>query len=141
MKTFKILTMSLSFIQHKGKTILYVDYSKCVTVEETIHLLEKVRIEYTNTVGKYLILNNFTNAIASNEYMDLARKYGKEILDARTERCAALGITGLKKIFLSAYNITVKNKMIAFETKQDALDFLVKEPVWARKEELLFASV
>lgn len=133
--------MGLSFIQHKGKTILYVDYSTCKTVEETILLLERVRIEYINTVGKYLLLNNFTNAIASNDFMDLARKYGREVLDSRTERCAALGITGLKKVFLSTYNITVKNKMIAFDTRQEALDFLVKEPVWARKEEQLFANV
>jgi hypothetical protein len=58
--------------------------------------------------------------------MELVKKYGKELFDARTIKNTALGINGVKKILLSAYNITVKNKLIPFDTKEEALEFLVK---------------
>ena len=118
--------MSLSFIHHNGKKVLYIDYSNCKTPQETVAVLEQVRNEYLRTTENYLTLNNFTNAVSNNEYMDLVKKYGKEVFDARTVRNAGLGLTGIKKILLSAYNITVKNKLIPFDSREEALEFLTK---------------
>jgi len=118
--------MSISYIQHKGKKILYVDYSQCKTVNDTINVLEMVRNEYLRTSESYLSLNNFTGVSSNNEYMELVKKYGKEIFDARTIKNAAIGITGIKKILLSAYNLIVKNKLMAFDTREEALEYLVK---------------
>jgi hypothetical protein len=118
--------MSLSYINYKGKKILIIDYSKCRTTQDTLNVLEMVKNEYLNSSEKFLALNDFSNAPSNNEYMDKARQYAKEILDEKTLRNSCIGITGIKKILLSAYNLTVKNKLMPFDTKEEALEYLVK---------------
>jgi len=118
--------MSISYIYHKGKKIMFCDYSKCKTVEETIHVLNLARQEYLHSDETFLVLNDFSGGVVSNEFMDKAKQYGKELFDARTPKTASLGITGMKKIFVSTYNLFVKNKLILFDTKIEALDFLTK---------------
>ncbi len=118
--------MSLSFINHKGRKILYIDYSNCKTTDETINVLNQVRDLYLTTTESYYTLNNFTNAPSNNEYMEVAKKYGKEIFDARTIKNTAIGFNTVKKILLAAYNLTIKNKLIAFDTREEALEYLAK---------------
>jgi hypothetical protein len=118
--------MSNSFIEYKGKKILYSDYSNCKTPQETIIVLEQTRQIYANSTEMYLALNNFTNAPSNTEYMELAKKYAKEFFDNRNIKEACFGITGIKSILLSAYNLVVKNKIIAFNSKEEALEYLVK---------------
>jgi hypothetical protein len=118
--------MSISYIYHKGKKIMFCDYSQCKTAEATIRVLDLAREEYLKSDEQFWVLNDFTGGVVSNEFMDKAKQYGKELFDARTPKTASLGITGIKKIFVSTYNLFVKNKLILFETKAEALDFLVK---------------
>jgi hypothetical protein len=118
--------MSNSFIQYKGKKILYSDYSNCKTPQETIELLEQTRKLYLSTNENYLALNNFSNAPSNTEYVELAKKYGKELFDKRNIKEACFGLTPIKKILLSAYNLVVKDKIISFDTKEEALEYLVK---------------
>lgn len=119
--------MGHSFITYKGKRILYVDYTTCENTQDTINVINGVRDLYLKTTESYLSLNNFTNVAVNNEYMEVVKKYGKEIFDARTTRNAAIGITGIKRVLLGAYNIVVKNKLLAFDTKEEALEYLVKD--------------
>jgi hypothetical protein len=118
--------MSLTYLDYKGKRILFVDYTKCQSTQDTLDVLEKVRMEYMKSNELMLALNDFTGAVPNNEYMDLAKKYAKEIFDVKTLKNACLGITGVKKILLSAYNLIVKNKLMPFDTKEEALEYLVK---------------
>jgi hypothetical protein len=119
--------MSVTYIYHKGKKIMYIDYSNCKTAKDTLDVLEMVKNEYLKSNESFLTLNNFTGVPSNNEYMEMVKKYGKELFDGRTIRNAGLGITGIKKVLLSVYNITVTNKMKPFETRQEALEFLVKD--------------
>jgi hypothetical protein len=118
--------MSTSFINYKGKKILIIDYTQCKTVQDTLNVLEMVRNEYLKSNEKILAMNDFTGVPSNNEYMEQAKKYAKELFDSKTLRNSCIGITGIKKILLSAYNLTVKNKLMPFETKEEALEFLVK---------------
>lgn len=118
--------MSLSYINYKGKKILFIDYSKCKTVQDTLTVLEMVRNEYLKSSENFLALNDFTDAPSNNEYMDRAKQYAKEIFDEKTIKNSCIGITGIKKILLSAYNLIVKNKLMPFDTKEEALEYLVK---------------
>jgi hypothetical protein len=118
--------MSVSFIQHKGKKILYADYSNCKTPQETIQVLEQTRNAYLGNNEMFLALNNFSNAPSNTEYMELAKKYAKEYFDNRNIKEACFGLSGIKSILLSAYNLVVKNKVLNFNTKEEALDYLVK---------------
>ena len=118
--------MSLTYINYKGKKIILIDYTQCKTIQDTLNVLEMVKDEYMKSSENFLALNDFTGAPSNNEYMDKAKKYAKELFDAKTIRNACIGITGIKKILLSAYNLTVKNKLMPFDTKEEALEFLVK---------------
>jgi hypothetical protein len=118
--------MAVSFIQHKGQKILLVDYTRCATVQDTIKVLEEVRKVYLNSTESFRSLNDFTNAPSNNEYMELVKKYGKELFDTRTIKNAGVGINGIKRILLSAYNLTVKNKLVPFDSREEALEYLVK---------------
>jgi len=118
--------MSISYIYHKGKKIMLCDYSQCKTKEETIRVLDLARNEYLKSDEKFLVLNDFTGGVVSNEFMDRAKEYGKELFDARTPKTVSIGITGMKKVFISTYNLFVKNKLQFFDTKTEALEYLVK---------------
>lgn len=118
--------MSISYLQHKGKRIMFIDYSNCKTVEETLAVLELVKKEYMQINGEILTLNNFEGAYGSTEYMKRANQYAKEFFNERTAKNAALGISGIKKILLHGYNTVVKDKIVPFDTKEEALDYLVQ---------------
>ncbi len=117
----------VSFIEYKGKKILYVDYSHCKTIQDSLDVLEEVRNEYLRTNELYLKLSNFHNTLSNNEYLEVVKKYAKELFDSRTIRNAAIGITGTQKLLLAAYNISVRNKLLAFDTKEEALEYLVNK--------------
>lgn len=118
--------MSISFIQHKGKKILYCDYSHCKTAQESISFLEEVKKFYISINEKVICLNNFTGVPSSNEFMELSKKYGKEVFDSRNLKEACYGLNGLQKIMLAAYNLVVKEKIYSFNTREEALEYLTK---------------
>ena len=117
--------MGFSYITHKGKKVLFVDYTKCKTPEEMIVLLEKAKDEYENSSVKILGLSDFTGTFGTDAFMKRAKKLGP-YFDQKTDKSATIGIVGIKKILLQAYNRFIKIKNIPFNTKQEALDYLVK---------------
>ena len=114
----------ISYIPYKGKQILYVDYSHCNDKWEMIALVEASAPHYSKAPGKILTLSDFNNVTGSPEYMNRVKALGKELFDAKTEKGAVLGITGLKKVLLQGYNLISKQKIVAFDTKEEALEYL-----------------
>ena len=57
--------------------------------------------------------------------MKKASEYGKEVFNERTSKNAAIGVSGIKKILLQAYNLVVKDKLLPFNTKEEALEYLI----------------
>jgi len=117
--------MSVSYIYHKGKKIMIVDYTKCKSVQDTLDVLEKVRQEYLKSNEMLITLNDFRDAYGSNEFMQKANQLGKELFDKRTLKTAAIGVVGIKKILVNAYNM-FENKLVMFNTKEEALDWLAQ---------------
>lgn len=118
--------MSVSYIDYKGKKILFADYTKCKDIQEMLIVLEETKKEYEKSSQMILILDDFRGNSGSSEFMQRAKQLGKEIFDKKTTKAAALGVTGIKKILLNAYNTLVKNKLVPFDTKEEALEYLVK---------------
>ncbi len=118
--------MSFSYITYKGKKILYVDYTQCKTTEDMLKVLESVKREYETTTHMFITVNDFRGTYGSSEFMKRASQLGKEVFDKRTLKTTVLGITGIKKILLNGYNSLVKTKLIPFDTKEEALEYLVK---------------
>ena len=111
---------------HKGRRILYCDYSHCKTPQESVSFLEEVKNFYLTLNEKVCCLNNFSGVPSSTEFIELSKKYGKEIFDSKNMKEACFGLNGLQKIMLSAYNLVVKEKIYSFNTKEEALEYLIK---------------
>ena len=60
---------NLSYIDYKGKKILYVDYTRCKTTEDMLRVLEEVRKEYENTTHMFISINDFRGTYGSTEFM------------------------------------------------------------------------
>jgi hypothetical protein len=118
--------MGIEVIEHKGKKILYVDYSPCKTKEETIALLEKAAEEFKKSTCQLLTLDNYEKQFASQEFMTRAKELSS-VFSPKRKKGAAIGVKGLKKMLLQAYNLFAKDKIIPFDTKEEALDYLVKD--------------
>lgn len=116
--------MPYSFINHKGKRVLFVDYTHCKTANDMIKQLEEIKDLYQKSNFQFLALNDFTGTYGSSEFMNKAKEH-KELFDSKTLKTAVLGITGLKKVLLNGYNMFVQKKQVPFNTKEEALDYLV----------------
>jgi hypothetical protein len=117
--------MSVEWIKYKNKKILVTTY-KGLNPEQMIDEINKQADIIRQTEGKVLLLDDFTGSYVNDEFMDAVKKLGKS-LGPKTEKSAVLGVTGIKKILLKAYNVFIKDPVVPFETKEEALEFLVGE--------------
>lgn len=114
----------IDWIEHKGKKVLFIDYSQCKDKWEMIEIVKASADYYQDTTEKICTLSDFNNVTGSQEYMAEVKRLGKEIFDSKTEKGAVIGITGLKKVFLSGYNLITRQKIVPFDTKDQALTYL-----------------
>ena len=114
----------ISWIEHNGKKVLLIDYSQCKDKWEMIELVKASVEFYESEPDKVCTLSDFNNVTGSQEYMAEVKRLGKEVFDSKTEKGAVIGITGLKKVFLSGYNLITKQKIVPFDTKDQALTYL-----------------
>ena len=118
--------MPVSYIQYKGKTILYVDFRN-MTGDQGIATLDDEAKAMESWTQTGLILNDFRNAKASAEFMAHAKKLGKEVFVTKVKKSAAIGITGVQGILLQAYNAFSKDKLVPFASEEEAKEWLIKE--------------
>ncbi|MBN2416249.1 hypothetical protein JXO52_10430 [bacterium] len=116
-----------SWLEHRGKKILFVDYRGQKTPEGMIQVLEEeISIEIASPT-KVLVLANFEGTSGSVDYMTRLKKAGKEIRNEKVQKTALLGITGLKIILLDGYIRFTGDKHIRpFDTEASALNWLVE---------------
>jgi hypothetical protein len=119
--------MGLKWITHQGKQILYVDFSDCKTEQAMIQLAEEEAKEVLAQPGKVLAINNMTGTSIGTDFMNVVKKFGKEIGPAKIAKGAVLGITGLKGILFDGFlRATGDSTTKSFNTEQEALSWLVR---------------
>lgn len=121
--------MALTWIKHKNKDILYIDYSH-FQLEEILPQMRKAAEICVNSDDRVLLLANFTDVGLgrSNErkkLLDECLSMGKNIFEPNTEKSAIIGISGIKKMFYSMYIRFTNHSMKLFNSKEEALDYLV----------------
>jgi hypothetical protein len=116
----------IRWITHKGKKILYADYKGLKTDEELIANLHLEAKFMKESPTKVLSLADYTGIEGNKRVMAELKKLGKEILKEKTEKSAVLGVTGLKAVLLIAYNTITRDKVVPFNTEQEALDYLAE---------------
>lgn len=116
--------MRISWIAHKGKKILFQDYSK-LTGKAMLDVLRDSENEFENLTSPILILFDYTDAIANDNYMDELIRLGKKY-NSLISKTASVGVTGIRKILASSYNLFTGqgNKNKYFDNLEDAKNFL-----------------
>ncbi len=118
--------MPISTITHKGKKILYADYSNQKTEKELLETLYLIKDYFSKSMGKVPILYNVANAFESVKFMSEAKRINKEVIDPKADKAAIIGVNRLQKILLKGYNAISTQKLVVHSTYQDALEYLVK---------------
>ena len=114
--------MSATWIEHKGKQILYVDFRN-LRDEKVIETVEEEARLIRQSPTNVLVLANVAGAtIASLEKL---KSIGKSDIHPKIAKSALIGISGLKDILLRAYNSFTGSSTQSFPSEAAALDWLV----------------
>ncbi len=117
--------MSVEWIEHKGKKILYIKYSG-LSPDDMIALIhESSKIIQESTSQEILTLTDMNDCFVNARFMEESQKVGAITLPL-TKKAAILGITNLKKILLKGYNTFVPKPRVPFDNIEEAKDWLVK---------------
>jgi len=116
--------MGIQTIHHNGKEIAIIDYTVCNTHEEMMRTLEEAADYFKRSPKKLLTVTDFTNTFVNSEFMEKAKIYGKEVFKDKRDKGALIGVSRLQKILLSGYNLFAKDKLVPFNTREEALKYL-----------------
>ena len=117
--------MSISWMDYKGKKILYVDHRGSKSQDELLQTLELQEKYCRESPDKLLILYDYRDVYVDPKFMERAKKLGKEVLNAKTERSAILGVTGIRKILLDADIKFSGDNVVIFDSEPKAKEYLV----------------
>lgn len=120
--------MEIAWNEHKGKKILVVDYTGIKMEKEMIaHVENTVAMLHGVEKGTEIkMLVDLTGCYVTPGFLDASKKREREIVDQFKVKRAVLGITGPKAILLKGYNLFAKQKLEPFNSKEAALDYLVR---------------
>jgi hypothetical protein len=114
----------ISEVSHKGKTIIYGDYSG-LTFDDFIKTIEQHEEASLKASDKNILhLLNFTDCKMSGDARDRAKAMLKKLNDkGYSVKSACFGIGSLQRLIASA----VQKDIYFAKTREDAMDWLVKE--------------
>ncbi len=118
--------MSLSWMDHKGKRVLYVDF-RGIDGEPAIEQLDLLAKEIDKTPGQLRIMINFEGTSATTKFMSKAKQMGKNKVGPRDIKSACIGISGVKQVLLEGYNKFAGRSLRNFKTEAEALEWLVSD--------------
>lgn len=120
--------MALTKIQHKGKTIYFNDWTNLSNFDDF-----KPKIEEGDENTKELIadgktniltLTDITGSFIFGETLPLLREAGK-LSKGITKKSATVGLSFAKKILLNSLNVFANSDIKAFDTIEEAKDWLI----------------
>jgi hypothetical protein len=113
----------VTFIQHKGKAILYIDLAGCSTAEVLPIIEEAKAAVKTRHRGSLLTLTDVTgtgfDSVVSVAMKDLVQ-HNKPYVSA----AAVVGVTGVKQIIFNSVMRFSGRHLHAFESLEAAKDWL-----------------
>jgi len=119
-------TDRIHWITHKGKRILFEDYSG-LQGDEMLDALRDTQAVYQSLSAPVPVLVDLTNARADDVFLEEIKRIGKEY-EARIERIGNVGVSGAKKLLATAYHaVTAQtNKSGYFSNMEEAKNFLAE---------------
>ena len=116
----------ISFITHRGKPIMQLDFSHCEAKEILLLLEEIQRTVAQHERGSLLTLADMSGAHIDRE---VATRM-KEVLvrdKPYVKRSAWIGTETVPKIYYENMKSFTQREFPSFQTREEALDWLVKE--------------
>src|SRR6266849_7050487 len=116
------------FITHHGKQILLIDETNC-GAEEVIELLTEVqRVVTAQPPDSVLTLSDLTGAQFSRAAITRMKEVA--VFDRPyVKRAALVGAESLPKVFYAALKAFSRREFPRFKTREEAMDWLVREEV------------
>lgn len=114
------------FIEHRGKRVLFIDYSNCdaALLKEVVQ--EGHRIITQQPLNSVLTLNDVTGTSFDTESVNVLKS--KVAANAPfVKRAAVIGISGLQALIYQAVQSFSKRSIPLFSSSQTALDWLVRD--------------
>lgn len=118
--------MSVEWIEHKGKRILYSDHrgldpnAVIETTEEAARMVKALP-----EPEKVYFLTDFEGAVVDTKAMAKIKELGQGVFEPRAAKTAIVGITGIRHILVSAYNrVTGAKNQKLFDNQEEALEWL-----------------
>lgn len=120
--------MGVSWIEYRGKAILFSDYRGCHSTQEMLQVLyDEIEI-LKKQEDKVLVMANYGDCSPTGEYFHVVKKFGKETLKKKTFKTATLGITGVKRLLFNTYiHFTGDYNVRLFDNEERALEWLVSK--------------
>jgi hypothetical protein len=121
----------LEWITHKGKKILYLNYSnlKSSIPEEKqliLDTIKRARDLSAESKEKIRFLSDVTNSSASSDVMQALKEFAAfTSTNNKVEKECVIGLTGLQTVLLSGVKLFANSKMEMFKDIEDAKDWLV----------------
>lgn len=115
--------MKLEWINHHNRKILFADFSGLLA-PDMIELVDLLFKEVERTPGNVTILSNYSNTSIGPKFVDVSTTWARK-LKSKTDRYAVYGLNAPKRIMLNGFNSVTNMGIKAYETKDEALQYLV----------------
>jgi hypothetical protein len=120
------MTDRIRFTNHQGKDILLVDLSDCSSAQVEQVLRKVPEIVTTHPRDSVLILSDFTRAVFNEEAMRVMKETA--VFDKPyVKKSAFVGVESLPEKFYETLKGFSRREFPAFETREEALNWLVKD--------------
>lgn len=121
--------MKSYWVEHKGKRIFFADYSDFGGDHDRLQreVDDAVALISQQPDKSVLVLADFEGTEATVANLDVMRKLVARANHSVIKR-ALLGISGSRRFFITTFaNVTGNTKVMAFDSKDKALDWLASE--------------
>ena len=117
--------MPVSIINYKGKEILFLDHKGVAENELINSIMAGTRAILESKSKEIIYIADFTDCFINKEVMEYLKSDENKEAVKKTRKSAVIGITGLKKIFLNAYNTFFKSNVKACKSLEEAKEFVI----------------
>ncbi|RMH71544.1 MAG: STAS/SEC14 domain-containing protein [Gemmatimonadetes bacterium] len=114
---------------YQGYHILYLDLSAYVELDFDYYVkqLRKASLIIREQPPKSVrVLTNLTKFKLTKEATEIAIQYTRDNTPY-VKASAIVGASPLSRIFINTIQMTIRRKLYAFETEQEALDWLIRQ--------------
>lgn len=120
--------MSVSWIDYKGKQILYINYNKAKSENEIFDILYEGYEERKKATEKIYSIINYTGVKPTNKFINEIYRLGKEMnVQEKLAKTALLGITGIQVAFVKSYILFTGDRNLKIcSSEQQAYNWLIE---------------